>query len=124
MAESLLPSAANVEDGEADEGRQMDAKDAGAETENVPKVGGGGIFNFASPPPLGKCEVLVHAIDARDLAPRDSNNSSDPVVKVYCAFCTRASLAAPSFSVLLYADLAARCASQSALCSSRREAAH
>lgn len=42
------------------------------------------ILGFTDPPPLGNCQVLVHAIDARDLAPRDSNNSSDPVVKIFC----------------------------------------
>ena len=47
------------------------------------------LVEFADPPPLGACQVLVHVIDARDLAPRDSNNSSDPVVKVLCAYAAR-----------------------------------
>ena len=33
----------------------------------------------AQPPPLGPCQLLVHAIEARDLAPRDSDGNSDPI---------------------------------------------
>jgi hypothetical protein len=43
------------------------------------------MLEFSNPPPLGNCQLLVHAVDARDLAPRDSDNTSDPVVKVLCA---------------------------------------
>lgn len=46
----------------------------------------GELLEFADPPPLGACQVLVHIIDARDLGARDANNSSDPVVKVFCAY--------------------------------------
>ena len=46
---------------------------------------GGEMLEFSNPPPLGNCQLLVHAVDARDLAPRDSDNTSDPVVKVLCA---------------------------------------
>ena len=37
----------------------------------------------ADPPPLGACQLLVHAIEGRDMAPRDANGSSDPVCKVH-----------------------------------------
>ena len=32
--------------------------------------------------PVGKCQLIVHAIDARDLAARDAGGTSDPVVKI------------------------------------------
>lgn len=45
--------------------------------------GGGAAAPFAAdPPPIGKCQLLVHAIDGRDLAPRDADGTSDPVCKV------------------------------------------
>ena len=36
-------------------------------------------------PPLGKCQLLVHAIEARDLASRDADGTCDPLVKVRSA---------------------------------------
>jgi hypothetical protein len=69
-----------------------DANDAAAAAAAEPQAGeeeapeeGGEMLEFSNPPPLGNCQLLVHAVDARDLAPRDSDNTSDPVVKVLCA---------------------------------------
>ena len=92
--ESILPG----KDGGEDQKKQAAAAandtragaGAGVEAERDAPARGraGDLVEFADPPPLGACQVLVHAIDARDLAPRDSNNSSDPVVKVLCAYST------------------------------------
>ena len=38
-----------------------------------------------TPPKPGKCQLIVHVIDARDLAARDTDGASDPVVKVRSA---------------------------------------
>ena len=63
---------------------------AAAEQEDA---GGGGEENanndreaqVVEAPPLGKCQLLVHAIEARDLASRDADGTCDPLVKVRSA---------------------------------------
>ena len=90
--ESILPGKDGGEDQKQAAAAANDARagaGAGVEAErDAPpaRSRAGDLVEFADPPPLGACQVLVHAIDARDLAPRDSNNSSDPVVKVFCAY--------------------------------------
>ena len=64
-----------------------------ATTELEDAGGGGGEENanndreaqVVEAPPLGKCQLLVHAIEARDLASRDADGTCDPLVKVRSA---------------------------------------